>query len=74
MEDPVLFIAKSSLHLDKHLYLRQIPFNVKKTSAFGNENSKSITTKENYNQNYHDSLLPPIILHTPRYFEQTKQT
>ena len=41
---------------------------LKKTSAFGYENSKSITIKENYNQNYHDSLLPPIILNTPQIF------
>ena len=34
MEDPVLFIAKSFLHLDKHLYLRQIPFNFKKNLCF----------------------------------------
>lgn len=44
----------------------------KKTLACGNENSKSVTTKENYNQNYHDSLLPPIIFHTPQIFWKNK--
>ena len=68
MEDPVLFIAKSFLHLDNIYISDKYRSILKKTSAFGNENSKSITTKENYNQNDHDSLLPPIILNTSQIF------
>ena len=44
----------------------------KNLSALGNENNKNITTKENYNQSYHDSLLPPIILHALQIFWKNK--